>query len=213
MVDLREFVVKNSIFILFIGLGISLCIIGVIQYFASKTTPKGITFTSVEEVDNQQESKIKISIDIEGKVMKPGVYQLDEDSRLQDALIASGGLSTSADRDYVSRRINLAQKLADGSKIYIPAVGEFDNEEVVLGSSTSIESINADVAIQQEEDSGLINVNSASIDSLDTLPKVGPVTAQKIVSSRPYGTIEELVTKKVLTQKTFDGLRDKIAVQ
>ena len=64
-----------------------------------------------------------------------------------------------------------------------------------------------------EASTGLVDVNSATEAKLDILPKVGAVTAQKIISSRPYGTIEDLVSKKVLTQKTLDGFRDKIIVQ
>jgi competence protein ComEA len=59
----------------------------------------------------------------------------------------------------------------------------------------------------------LININSASADTLDTLPKVGPITAQKIISGRPYSSKDELVSKKILTQKTFEGLKDKITVE
>lgn len=58
--------------------------------------------------------------------------------------------------------------------------------------------------------SSLIDINRASKDALDTLPKIGPVTADKIINGRPYRSIEELVSRKVITQKTFDGFKELI---
>jgi competence protein ComEA len=183
----------------------------VAQYFSSQAKSSELIFTSAEDVKKESAPKPKISVDVEGKVIKPGVYQLEEGSRLQDALIASGGLASGADREYVSKKVNLAQKILDGAKIYIPAVGEIEAAQAVLSSSDPAEILTADIAVG-DQDEELINVNTASVESLDTLPKIGPVTAQKIINGRPYGSIEELVSKKVLTQKTFDGLKDMISI-
>lgn len=212
MLKIREFAFRNILFLISISLGLLLCVIGIVQYFGSQTKSDELIFTSVEDVNKESAPKPKISVDVEGKVMNPGVYQLDEGSRLQDALIASGGLSSGADREFVSKRINLAQKVADGAKIYIPAEGEIEAEEEVLAAFDQSQSFTADIAVEEQEE-GIINVNTASLESLDTLPKIGPVTAQKIVGGRPYGSIEELVSKKVLTQKTFEGLRDRVAIE
>ena len=210
MLRFREFVLKNLLFVISILLGLVLCGVGVVQYFATQNNSNDLIFTSVEDIKKESAPKPKISVDVEGKVIKPGVYQLDEGARLQDALIASGGLASGADREYVSKKVNLAQKILDGAKIYIPAVGEIEAAQAVLSSSDQAEILTTDIAVEEQEE-GLINVNTASVESLDTLPKIGPVTAQKIINGRPYGSIEELVSKKVLTQKTFDGLRDMIS--
>ena len=204
-----EFIKKNFIFLLFIGLGLVLCLVGVFEYLGSIKKKEAITFTSAEASQPSIAPKLKVSIDVAGRVINPGVYTLDEGKRLYDALIAAGGMAQTADRSYVSKRINLAQKVVDGAKIYIPAVGEMDQEEEVLGVNNLVE-LEEDIP---EEESSLININNASMESLDTLPKIGPVTGQKIISNRPYGTVEELVSKKVLTQKTFDGLKDRIIAQ
>lgn len=210
MLLIREFVLKNLLFVISIVVGLLLCGIGVAQYFSPQAKSSELIFTSAEDVKKESAPKPKISVDVEGKVIKPGVYQLEEGSRLQDALIASGGLASGADREYVSKKVNLAQKILDGAKIYIPAVGEIEAAQAVLSSSDQAEILTTDIAVEyQEED--LININTASVESLDTLPKIGPVTAQKIINGRPYGSIEELVSKKVLTQKTFDALRDMIS--
>ncbi len=210
LLRLREFVLKNVLFVISIALGLILCGIGVMQYFGTQVKSDELIFTSAEDIKKESTPKPKISVDIEGKVIRPGVYQLDEGARLQDALIASGGLALGADREYVSKRVNLAQKIVDGAKIYIPSIGEIEAEQEVLAAFDSPQAITADIAVDDQE-SGQININTASPESLDTLPKIGPVTAQKIVNGRPYGTIEDLVSKKVLTQKTFDGLRDMIS--
>lgn len=134
-----------------------------------------------------------IKIDIEGAVVSPGVYMLSKDARVQDGLIASGGLSHTADRDYVAKHIDLASKLTDGVKLYIPKIGE-QNVQVSSQADTSV------------------NINSASANDLDSLPGVGPATAQKIISNRPYEVLDDLVTKKAVTQKVFDKIKDKISL-
>ena len=110
-----EFIKKNLLFVGLISLGVLLVIIGIFQYFSSKSKSSDIEFTS--NTNSQVESAArdvkgvasilkKVSIDIEGKVQKPGVYSLPEGARIQDALIAAGGLSSSADRVYVSKHLN-----------------------------------------------------------------------------------------------------------
>lgn len=110
--------------------------------------------------------------------------------------MAAGGLASSADRDYVAKHLNLAQKLSDGAKIYIPKDGE-----VVNGASTTV---------LAEQAGGLININTASLDSLDSLSGIGQVTAQKIMNGRPYADIQELITKHIITQKVFDKIKSSI---
>ncbi len=135
----------------------------------------------------------KIAVDVSGGVINPGLYQFSEGSRVQDGLAAAGGLSESADREWVEKNLNLALKLKDSQKIYIPKQGE--------------ESY-ADQGITQE---GLININTASSGDLDVLPGIGPVTAQKVIDNRPYGSIDELLIKKAVSKATFEKIKDKIS--
>ena len=129
----------------------------------------------------------QVVVHVAGAVVVPGIYQLPQDARVNDAIIAAGGLASEADQS----RINLAAKLADGQKVYIVRVGE--STTGVAGEATS-----------------LININNASESQLDTLPGVGPVTTQKIVGGRPYGSVEELRTKKIVGQATFEKIKDLI---
>ncbi len=66
----------------------------------------------------------QITIDVEGAVINPGIYKLNKDATIQDALIAAGGLSSNADRIQVAKSLILASKVVDGGKIYIPFVGD-----------------------------------------------------------------------------------------
>jgi|WetSurMetagenome_2_1015567.scaffolds.fasta_scaffold502323_2 competence protein ComEA len=139
----------------------------------------------------------EITIDVSGAVMSPGVYKLTDGSRVDDALIKAGGMSADADRELVAKQINLAAKLVDGSKVYIPKIGESTT------GTTSTTGYNT---------SGLININSASASDLDTLPGIGQVTAQKIIDNRPYQAIEELLNKKVVTKSVFEKIKEKIGL-
>lgn len=142
----------------------------------------------------------KIIIDVEGAVQQPGVYSLAQDSRVKDGLIAAGGLSDIADRTYVEQRINLAAKLADGMKVYIPREGENASAASQTLSQTAVAGEN------------IISINAADQSSLESLPGIGVVTAQKIIDGRPYETLDELVSKHVLTQKVFDKIKDMVGI-
>ena len=143
-----------------------------------------------------------IFVDVSGAVEKPQVVEVPYDSRVKDVLIAAGGLTPKADRNYVSKSINLAQKVQDGTKIYVPAQGE-----MVSVSAPQVSGNSGQLGIQ----GNLININEASESELDSLPGVGPVTAQKIISGRPYQEVSELVSKKIVNQSVFDKIRDKVA--
>lgn len=137
-----------------------------------------------------------VSIDIEGAVISPGVYTLALGARVKDALAAALGLSGDADRNWVAKNLNLATKLTDGQKIYIPKMNEAKvNFQETLGVS----------------DNQKININTASSAELDGLPGVGPATASKIIKLRPYSDTNELVSKKAVGSKAFEQIKDKIA--
>lgn len=150
------------------------------------------------KLESSSETKLgKIKVDVSGAVKKPGVYELEENSRVLDAVYAAGGFSSEVDTDKVAAELNLAAKVSDGQKIYVKRVGETNP-----GSNPGF----------NENSSGLINVNSATAKELDTLPGVGQVTAEKIISTRPYQTKEELVTKKAVGKATFEKIKDLISV-
>jgi len=204
--DTRELVSKYLPLIRKNWLPLSLGILGMIFFAygliglfeANKPSAGNIVFEANSASSSQQEAK-KISVDIEGSVVSPGVYELPLDSRIQDAFVVAGGLSAQADRKFVAKNINLAIKLTDGAKIYVPNIGEAVVETALPSGSTQGVSVSA-----------LININTASESELDGLPGIGPVTAQKIIGGRQYNSISELKDKKVVSAKVFDQIKDKI---
>lgn len=155
-----------------------------------------------ERSTDNQATESKIKVDVSGSVKNPSVYELAQGARIENAIEAAGGYTNKADKNWVARNLNLAQTIQDGAKLYIPKVDEFTISSSLNGSSLGSSSV-----------VGKVNINSASSSELDTLPRVGPVTAQKIIDSRPYTTVDDLLNKGVLGPKTFEGLKDFVSVQ
>lgn len=180
------------------ALGLILLVVGLRLITSDKT--------QVEFIEESTASAILTTsskADISGAVVKPGVYTLDSDARIQDLLVVAGGLSSVADRDWVDKYVNLAAKVVDGSKLYIPKTGEYANEvntESVLAAQTNGSQFQT------------ININTAAAKQLDELPGVGEVTSAKIIDNRPYTSIDELLTKKVVNNSTYEKIKDKISV-
>lgn len=148
---------------------------------------------------DKDEKWVKITVEVAGEVIKPGVYQLPVESRINDLLTAAGGLSAEADREWVAKNVNLAQKLIDGAKIYVPgktqnAIRDTQNENLKNSISEKI------------------NINTASEAQLDTLWGIGPATAKKIIDGRPYQKPEQLLEKKILKSNVWEQIKDKISV-
>ena len=145
----------------------------------------------------------QLTVDIEGAVVVPGVYQLPMGSRVEDAITAAGGLSNEADAARIAGSINRAAKLSDGAKLYMPKKGDGEggtslSSSANMGSSTAFDN--------------LVNVNAASQSRLEELMGVGPVTAKKIIDNRPYQTLEELVSKKAMSQSLLNKLKDQLTL-
>ena len=136
-------------------------------------------------------------VDVEGAVLRPGIIELPSGSRVADAVAAAGGYSAEADLAAAAAQVNLAATLRDGQQIVVPVIGT-----PVGGGSTG-------------GGGGLVDLNTASADELDALPGIGPVTVEKIVAARgeqPFATLDEMVTRKVLTNAQVDEIRDLVTL-
>lgn len=182
---------------------------GLIQSVSPHSETEELTFTTSEEsgvVKANSEKEKEITFDISGAVNTPGVYSLKKGSRIKDAIEKAGGLSDSADQEFVEKSFNLAALLQDGSKLYIPEVGEGIASSSNNAASETFQTV-AGVNVE-----GLININSASESELDTLSGIGPVTAGKIIDNRPYASVDELLSKKVVSKSVFEKIKDSISV-
>ncbi len=167
---------------------------------------------------------------IAGAVAHPGAYKLPLDARVGELLQRAGGVSAEFSPLWFARRVNLAEKLTDGSFIYIPyrwevnlssSVGTFDLPEQLSDdfiplrdvASSSVGSSHA-TSISRESDTdapmSLININTASKEDLMSLPRVGEVTAQRIIDARPYGGLEDLSVRADLYKSVIDAIKDLI---
>ncbi|HOU76211.1 MAG TPA: helix-hairpin-helix domain-containing protein [Candidatus Dojkabacteria bacterium] len=154
---------------------------------------------SSETTESVSEQDRYVYIDVAGAVNIPGVITLPVDSIVNDAISEAGGFSSEYDKSYVDKNINLAEKVTDGQKIYVPYKGEVVVEQVNLNDVGS-------------PNGGLVNINTASLSELDSLPSIGPVTAQAIIDGRPYKKIEELLEITGIGESTFDKIKEKIRI-
>ncbi len=177
-------------------LGIVLIVGGIFTSGLNKSAPKNFPKESIVEVQKT------ISVDVSGAVQKIGVYKLKDGARVEEAIAAAGGFSKTANGEYISKYLNLAQKLSDGSKVYVPVVGESGPTSQVGGT---VSGLNTQAKVN-------ININTATQAELEALPGIGPVSASKIISDRPYQKIEELVEKKIVGKATFEKIKDQIVV-
>lgn len=141
-----------------------------------------------------------VVVDVEGAVVRPGIIELASGSRVADAIKAVGGYAPDADLAAAAAQVNLAAVLRDGEQIVVPMVGSATPSGGGGGGGTA---------------DGLVDLNSASLEALDALPGIGPVTVDKIVAARaeqPFATLEELVTRKVLTNAQLTKIRDLVTL-
>lgn len=166
--------------------------------------------------ENIEASVIKVYIC--GHIKTPGVYDIENGSRLVDLVSLAGG----ATEDACLEAINLAQILADSQKFYIPSLDEIKNgvpsffnewEDI---TSNSNDSSSTDMANSESFQNKVININFASLSELVQLPGIGNVIAQNIIDYRnKYGQFkskEELKNVKGIGEKKFEEIKDFISV-
>jgi competence protein ComEA len=144
-----------------------------------------------------------VRVHISGEVSRPDVYALPAGGIVQDVVVAAGGFSETADKDVV----NLALPLVDGMHIHVPSIEE--NVTVPLVSEGSSRSGNLA--------GSLVNINSATLEELDTLPGIGPGTAQKIIDYRqtigPFQTVDDVINVSGIGMVKFEQIKELITVR
>lgn len=180
-----------------LGAAAVLVLVGLVVAVLVLTAPRAETVREVEPsaavVSAAPEGLVLVHL--LGAVVKPGLYELREGDRAVDAVAAAGGFTPEAD----AAGINLARIVADGEQIVVPVLGAVP-ASVPPGSPAD----------------GLVDLNTADAASLDTLPGVGPATAQAILDWRDergrFASIEDLMSVSGIGEKTFAALEDLVRV-
>lgn len=134
-------------------------------------------------------------VHILGAVERPGLYELPEGARAVDVVAAAGGFTDAADQT----QLNLARLVSDGEQIRVPELGEAPSAAVV-GTTAD----------------GKVNLNTADAVTLETLPRVGPSLAARIIAWREsngrFSAVEDLLSVSGIGAKTFEGLREHVTI-
>ena len=155
-----------------------------------------------------------IYVHVVGAVRRPGLYELPADARVADAVTKAGGvLGNAADRG-----LNLARTLADGEQLVVPTQDEFERDPTLGGQDQSPAGPGSQAAPSPSATAaGRVNVNTADAAGLDTLPGVGPSTAEKIIAEReangPFASVDDLARVPGIGPKKLEGLRDLVVTQ
>lgn len=153
-----------------------------------------------------------LRVDVAGAVTQPQVVILAPGSIVADAIAAAGGPADDADLD----RVNKAIELQDGVQVYVPHVAE--TVAVPLGAAPLSAATHTAPATANRTGAaiplgGSININTATLTELESLPSIGPVMAQLIVDGRPYGEVDDLLNVKGIGPATLDKIRDLVTVR
>ncbi len=145
-----------------------------------------------------------VYVHVAGAIARPGLYRLPEGARVVDAVAAAGGFGGKADR----AAVNLARPVSDGEQLHVPRRGEVAVADDPRGATG--EGRGGQVG------DGRINLNTADTTALETLPRIGPALAGRIVEWREqngrYASVEDLLAVPGIGEKLLAGLREKVTV-
>ncbi len=176
----------------------------VIGYFTPHPRSRPITVTTPDPTPTPTPTPTPapLRVYVSGAVQTPDVYLLPPGSLVRDAVRAAGGPAPDADLD----RINLARELQDQQQIYVPRRGE----------ESPIPTISEGVPTRTTAARPLVNINTATAEELQQLPRVGPSLAQRIIAYRemygPFKTPEDLMQVPGIGEGIFAAIRDYITV-
>ncbi|HFI0236165.1 TPA: helix-hairpin-helix domain-containing protein [Streptococcus suis] len=160
----------------------------------------------VEETSTKvSEEPSQLVVDVKGAVAKPGLYTLEAGARVNDAVEAAGGLTSQAD----PKSINLAQKLSDEAVVYVASKDE--NISVVASATAS------SAMSQEEKNTSLVNLNTATEADLQTISGIGAKRATDIIAYREanggFKSVDDLNNVSGIGDKTMESIRPYVTVE
>ena len=216
---------KNKKTFIFAAIVIGLCAIAGVKIFESEGNAR-YEIAQSEDIEKESSNSkqdnnssqstnnsttTEVTVYISGAVKTEGVITMSSEDRLSDAIKVMGGIVEGADMN----AINLAEKLVDGKHYIIPKQGEQIPNDVNAGGGVSGASTQTAGGSEQGQ-GGLVNLNTATIEQLDTLPGVGEATANKIITYREenggFKSIEDLKNVKGIGDKKFEEIKGNICV-
>ncbi len=188
--------VGAALILVLVGLGCAVFITAITPHGASSVVaPSALPSSSPSSNGSNGSNGAVIYVHILGQVNDPGLYALHDGDRGVDVVAAAGGFTPSAD----PAALNLARFLSDGEQIVVPAVGQ-SVPASGAGGGTAIP--------------GKVNINTADEPTLETLPRVGPAMAARILAWRAangrFTAVEDLMSVSGIGEKTFEGLKDLV---
>ena len=149
-------------------------------------------------------------VDIKGEVLRPGVYEFSCESRMQEVIKKAGGFTEEADET----KINLAQKITDQMQIIVPNVHSKQEDGLTEGNSEKGSSTNTSVSNSKQ---GTININTATLEELQTIKGIGKKKAEAILQYRKehgaFRTKEDLLQVKGIGKKALEAIESQVIFQ
>jgi competence protein ComEA len=182
-----------AVVLLIVALGAAV----LISAFSSSGTTRTIAASGHQTAPRAHE--VAVFVHILGAVAKPGLYELHDGDRAVDAIAAAGGFTAKADQ----QQLNLARFISDGEQLYVPEKGE---APVASSRGNALGAANG----------AKVNLNTADESTLETLPRVGPAMAARIIAWREangrFSSVEDLMNVTGIGEKTFADLKDLVTV-
>lgn len=176
----------------------------IIYYMTQKIGNDEIIIENIESIEEEEVIEEKIAIHMTGCVKNPGIIELKEGERIDDAIQLAGGLTEEADLT----NVNLAYKVEDGQKIYIPSIHDIEEKEIIQENQEEI--------FGKENETGKVNINTAKQTELETLPGIGPTIALRIIEYREengkFTNIEELKEVEGIGEAKWEQIKDFIEI-
>ena len=159
-----------------------------------------LTLADLNDSEENHETIINtVPVYVAGGVVNPGVYRVEDSALVADVIGLAGGFSSECDMKAVEQALNLADKVFEGMKIYVPRIGD----QSTTGGQYNQGGQSVD---------GKTSINNASKAQLMELNGIGEAYSEKIIDARPYKKIDELISRDIIPKATYEKIKDNITL-